>query len=131
MILRCDHLEQLNKITMPYLLSTNKLTNDIVEYAKDCIVIELSVLKGEIPYSDSGIQDFIGTVDQSNIESEIQSRISDMVNKLTQKIPNCKISLQSCTMKMSTVEVIIKINDIEVGYNLKRNYTDPSSANSI
>lgn len=101
-----------------YLLSDQRVTKSKLTYIKDCIVIELSLLKNDIPYFDGGISEVTELK-----ESTVQDTISDVVKELIARLnatTDSNIQLKSIDMYRDQVNIQFLIDGVEVDYEIKR-----------
>lgn len=101
-----------------YLLSNQQVTRSKLKYIKDCIYIELSLLKKDIPYFDGGISEVTELK-----ESTVQDTISDVVKELIARlntITDSNIQLKSIDIYRDQVNIQFLIDGVEADYEIKR-----------
>ena len=95
---------------MKYLLSDNTVTSQVEYYVIDLFKLYLSVYPGDIPGADGIGFDFNlrGTF-KSNLASEVESRINNLVSKFQDKFSgSLAFSLESCDLiDDTTVKIIV------------------------
>lgn len=105
---------------MKYLLSSNRVTNDLKEYVKDLIVINMLLRKKEIPYWDGGTNDFIGEITDREIRESIGNIVDDIIRYIGNKVSGVSVSLGGVDVGQNFVTVTINIDDNKEIFNLIR-----------
>ena len=105
---------------MKYVLSTGKVTSSQVEYIKDCIRLELSLLKRDIPYFYGGIDIVDGSIVTSDVQASINSIVSDMLNRISKTVEGVKLSISSIAYSDSSINISVNVNGTDSYYELKR-----------
>lgn len=104
---------------MKYLLSTGELTTRFDEYILDLVKMYTKVFPGDIPgASDYGFNFLFTNVMKEDLETEIKSRVQDLVDKLSKRFTSegVVISLVSVTLITETkARVVLSINNSETG----------------
>ena len=105
---------------MKYLLSSNRVTNDLKEYVKDLIVINMLLRKKEIPYWDGGTNDLIGEITDREIRESIGNIVDDIIRYIGNKVSGVSVSLGGVDVGQNFVTVTINIDDNKEIFNLIR-----------
>ncbi len=103
---------------MSFLLSTSKVTDDPVEYAKDALSVELLTVKNSIPYSQIGIDHLIDKIDKRAVIRSIEDKISSIVTRVSSDTPQLSISIQNINYSNGTAFINISINQETFQYEV-------------
>lgn len=105
---------------MPYLLSTGLVTDDHIIYIKDIILLNMKLLKNEIPYFEGGSDELIEDIETSNLEGHLRTIVNSIINRVTLKFPDTSVLLEDIKVTNNSINVIINIeNNLEL-YEIKR-----------
>lgn len=105
---------------MKYLLSTGKTTEDRITYIKDIILINMKLLKQEIPYFDGGSDELIPDVRTDELKSHIEIIVNDILVRVRNSFKNIKLDLSEVKISNQMVTVIINIENSTETYDIKR-----------
>lgn len=104
---------------MKYLLSTGKTTNSELIYIQDIILINMKILKKEIPYFTGGTNDLIESLDHEALTRSVDAIANDSINRVKSQFPNLIITLDSIIINKTNIKVSVNINDKIYSYELK------------
>ena len=105
---------------MKYLLSNGRITQDLITYIKDIIMINMKLLKGDIPGFKGGSAELITDLSSDNLSEHIRSIVADILSRVKSSFPNLNLSIEGIDINNSIVQVKIKINDGIYIYDIKR-----------
>jgi hypothetical protein len=95
---------------MKYLLSDGRTTFDTLTYVKDKILLNMKLLKREIPYFKGGSSELIPDMRMEDLTKSVESIVSEILYRVKLEFPNIYISIISSTIKNSTISVKVNIN---------------------
>jgi len=104
---------------MKYVLSTGKITNDVVTYIADLFYIEFNLFQNEVPNFNLGIFSVIDTVSEAEFLSRFTSLVSTSISKITGKFPSVSLKLESIQLQGNILNLIININNIPKQYEIQ------------
>jgi hypothetical protein len=105
---------------MKYLLSTGRVTQDVVTYIKDIILFNMILLKDEIPDFDGGSDELIPDLELDNLEGHVRAIVSDILARIRKSFTKINLSIVDVTIDNSIVRVKININDVIEIYDIKK-----------
>ena len=96
---------------MKYLLSTGELTSKIENYILDLFKLNLYIYPNDIPNSNIGFNFILGDVKKNELVSEIRTRISQLVEKLSNRFSGIRITLDSVELLSEDIaRVTVTVN---------------------
>lgn len=101
-----------------YLLSTGSSTNDVILYVKDLISFGLRIPKDSVPHYSFGTDQIVKSIIFSDMESNIRTIITELLNKIQSNNRGLSLSLQSLAIINNTAQISIQINDEVAKYNV-------------
>jgi hypothetical protein len=91
-----------------------------VEYIKDVFTIEMNLIQNDIPYYECGIDVIDESIVEEDVEADIKGKLTDLVSSVSQRNPFVTMSLASISIGGSTIEIVIRINETDTRYEIKR-----------
>ena len=96
---------------MRYLLSNGRITSNQLVYIKDMILINMTLLKDDVPYFNGGSDKLISDIIKDNIPPEVNKIVSDVLDRVRLQFPKLKISLVDPIFRdPSTLTLTIQLN---------------------
>lgn len=103
-----------------YVLSDCRTTTDVVEYIKDVFSIELNLIEGDIPYYECGVDIVDDSVVQTDVESSIKTRLTQLVSGVSARNPFVTMNLASISFGWDAINIVIRINETDTQYSIKK-----------
>ena len=105
---------------MKYLLSTGRVTQNPIIYIKDIIIINMGLLKEEIPYFDGGTVKLIPDITGNRVEEKINSIISKILDRINLSFKDMELSIIETIIDNSLIRVKLNINGNIHIYDIKK-----------
>jgi len=103
-----------------YVLSDCRTTTDVVEYMKDVFSVEMNLIANDIPYYECGIDVIDDSVIETDVETDIKGKLTELVSSISQRNPFVTMSLASIVIGVNAIEIVIRINETDTRYEIKR-----------